>query len=122
MFIEVKKNPQVYLQHNGMDNQYLAPVTSSFRINLGLIAEISTYSIKEKKIKKTLDGMDFEIPVGTHLIHLEMSYTHTSHKAGKGIANEHTINERFFYKLFFLSEAHDEYVRLRNILDRQTLA
>lgn len=51
-----------------------------------------------------------------------MSYTHTSHKAGKGIANEHTINERFFYKLFFLSEAHDEYVRLRNILDRQTLA
>ena len=66
--------------------------------------------------------MDFEIPVGTHLIHLEMSYTHTSHKAGKGIANEHTINERFFYKLFFLSEAHDEYVRLRNILDRQTLA
>jgi hypothetical protein len=49
------------------------------------------------------------------------SYTHTSHKAGKGIANEHTINERFFIN-FFLSEAHDEYVRLRNIRDRQTLA
>jgi hypothetical protein len=122
MFIEVKKNPHVYVQHKAMDNQYLTPVTSNFRINLGLIAEVSTYSIKEIQIKKTLDGMDFEVPVGTCLIHLEMSYTHTTHKAGKGTANEHTVNERFFYKLVFLSEAHDEYVRIRNILDRQTLS
>lgn len=122
MFIEVKKNPKVYVQHKDMDNQYLAPVTSSFRINLGLIAEISTYSIKEIKIKKTLDGMDFEVPIGTHFIHLEMSYTHSTHKAGKGTANGHTVNERFFYRLVFLPEAHDQYVRIRNILDRQTLA
>ena len=122
MFIEVKKNPQMYVQHKDMDNQYLAPVTSNFRINLGLIAEISTYTIKEIKSKKTLDGQNFELPINTKVIHLEMSYTHSTHKAGLGTPNEHTVNERFFYKLVFLEEAQDEFLRIRNILDRQTLA
>ena len=122
MFIEVKKSPQVYVQHKDMDIQYLAPVTSNFRINLGLIAEVSTYTIKENKAKKTLDGLDFEVPMNTKVIHLEMSYTHSTHKAAKGTANEHTVNERYFYKLVFLPEAQDEFLRIRNILDRQTLA
>lgn len=122
MFIEVRKNPQVYVQHKDMDIQYLAPVTSNFRINLGLIAEISTYTIKEKKAKKTLDGLDFEVPVNTKVIHLEMSYTHSTHKAAKGTTSEHTVNERYFYKLVFLEEAQDEFLRIRNILDRQTLS
>lgn len=122
MFIEVRKNPQVYVQHKDMDNQYLAPVTSNFRINLGFIAEVSTYSIKDVKNKKTLDGMDFEVPINTRVIHLEMSYTHSTHKAGKGTANEHTVNERYFYKLVFLPEAQDEFLRIRNALDRQTLS
>ena len=122
MFIEVKKNPQVYVQHKDMDNQYLAPVTSNFRVNLGLIAEISTYTIKEVKHKKTLDGLDFELPINSRVIHLEMSYTHSSHKASKGLPNEHTVNERFFYKLVFLPEATDEYLRIRNVIDRQTLS
>jgi hypothetical protein len=122
MFIKVKKNPQVFVQHKDMDNQYLAPVTSNFRVNLGLIAEVSTYSMKEVKNKKTLDGQDFEVPVGSQVIHLEMSYTHSTHKAARGTPNEHTVNERYFYKLVFLPEAHDEFLRIRNIIDRQTLA
>ena len=61
MFLEVRKNPKIYVQHNAMDAQYLAPVTSHFRINLGLIAEVSIYSIKEVKTRKSLDGMDFEL-------------------------------------------------------------
>ncbi|MFA7553005.1 MAG: hypothetical protein WCY88_02055 [Spongiibacteraceae bacterium] len=122
MFIEVKKNPQIYVQHKDMDSQYLAPVTSNFRINLGFIAEISTYSIKEVKTKKTLDGLDFEVPANTRVIHLEMSYTHSTHTAAVGTNNEHTVNERYFYKLVFLPEAQDEYLRIRNILDRQTLS
>jgi hypothetical protein len=122
MFIKVKKNPQVFVQHKDMDNRYLAPVTSNFRINLGLIAEMSFYSMKEIKTKKTLDGQDFEIPLGTQVIHLEMSYTHSTHKAAIGTPNEHTVNERYFYKLVFLPEAHDEFLRIRNILDRHTLA
>lgn len=122
MFIEVKKGPQVYVQHNAMDSQYLAPATSNFRINLNLVAEVSTYTIKEVKNKKTLDGLDFEVPAGARVIHMEMSYTHSTHRAAAGTGNEHTVNERYFYKLVFLPEAHDEYLRIRNILDRQTLS
>ena len=122
MFIEVKKNPQVYVQHKSMDSQYLAPVTSNFRINLGFISEISTYSIKEVKAQKTLDGLDFELPINTRVIHLEMSYTHSTHTAARGTKNEHTFNERYSYKLVFLPEAEDEFLRFRNVLDRQTLS
>jgi len=122
MFIEVRKNPMVYVQHKAMDAQYLAPVTSNFRINLNLIAEVSMYSIKEVKSKKTLDGLKFELPINSHIIHLEMSYTHSTQKAAKGTNNEHSVNERYFYKLVYLPEADDEYLRMRNILDRQTLS
>ncbi len=122
MFIEVKKHPKIYVQHKAMDAQYLAPVTSNFRINLNLIAEVSMYSIKEVKLKKTLDGLNFEVPINSHIIHLEMSYTHSTHDAGKGTINEHSVNERYFYKLVYLPEAGDEYLRFRNILDRQTLS
>lgn len=122
MFIEVKKNPQVYVQNKAMDAAYLVPVNSNFRINTGLIAEISTYSIKEVKQKKTLDGQDIDIPVNTRIIHLEMSYTHSTHKASVGTPNEHTVNERYSYKLVFLPEAADEYLRIKNIIERQTLA
>jgi hypothetical protein len=122
MFIEVKKNPASYVQNKDMDIQYLAPITSNFRINVNLIAEVSTYSIKEVKQKKTLDGADFELPINTRVIHLEMSYTHSTHKREKGTGNVHTVNERFVYKLVFLPEAEDEYLRIRNILDRQTLS
>lgn len=122
MFIEVKKNPQIYVQHKSMDPQFLAPVTSNFRINADFIAEVSTYSIKEVKNRKTLDGADFEVPINTRVIHLEMSYTHSTHKEAVGTPNEHTVNERYYYKLVFLAEAHDEYLRIRNILDRQTFS
>lgn len=122
MFVEVKKNPQVYVQHKDMDPSYLAPVTSNFRINTGLIAEVSTYTIKEVKSKKTLDGQHFEVPINTHIIHLEMSYTHSTHKAAIGTPNEHTVNERYSYKLVFLPAADDEYLRIKNIIERQTLS
>jgi competence transcription factor ComK len=122
MFIEVKKGPQIFVQHKAMDVNYLAPVTSNFRINLGLIAEVSIYTIKEIKSRKTLDGQVFEVPVNSRVIHLEMSYTHSSHKAARGTENEHVVNERYFYKLVFLPEAVDEFLRIRNILDRQTLS
>lgn len=122
MFLEVKKNPQIVMQHKDMDHQYVMPVTSNVRINMNFIAEISTYTIKEVKHKKLLDGQDFDVPVNTRVIHLEMSYTHSSHKKNLGTANEHSVNARYFYKLAFLPEAHDEYVRIRNIIESQTLA
>ena len=122
MFLEVKKNPQVYVQHKDMDAQYLAPVTSNFRINIDLIAEVSIYSIKEVKNKKKLDGQNFEIPLNTKVIHLEMSYTHSTINSVIQEGKKLSVNERFFYKLAFLPEAHDEFLRIRNLLDRQTIS
>ncbi|MGK0500983.1 MAG: hypothetical protein ACJAYG_002637 [Oceanicoccus sp.] len=122
MFIEVKKNPTVFVQHKDMDIHYLAPLTSNFRINMDLIAEVSTYTIKEVKQKKALDGQTIELPINSRVIHLEMSYTHSTYKKARGTENEYTINERYFYKLVFLPEADDEFLRIRNILDRQTLS
>ena len=122
MFIEVKKNPNIYVQHKSMDPQYLAPVTNNFRINTQFIAEMSTYSVKEVEKRKTLDGQDFELQIDTRVIHLEMSYTHSMHKEAVGTPNEHTVNKRYYYKLVFLAEALDEYLRIRNIIDRQTLS
>lgn len=122
MFLEVKKNPQVYVQHKDMDAQYLAPVTSNFRINIGFITEVSIYSIKEVTIKKKLDGSELEVPINTRVIHLEMSYTHSTIKDIVQEGRKVSVNERYFYKLAFLPEAHDEFLRIRNILDRQTLS
>jgi hypothetical protein len=121
MFFEVKKNPQVYVQNKAMDAQFLTPVTSNFRINLGLIAEVSIYSIKEAKSHKTLDGKQFEVPINSRVIHLEMSYTHSTLKFPINDSKQQSVNERYSYKLVFLPEAHDEFLRIRNILDRQTL-
>jgi hypothetical protein len=121
MFLQVRKNPRIYVQHIAMDAQYLAPVTSNFRINLDFVAEASIYSIKEVKTRRSLEGMDIELPINTRVIHMEMSYTHSNHEAGRGTKNVHTVNERYYYKLVFLPEADDEYLRIRGILDRLTL-
>lgn len=122
MFLEIKKNPQIVMQHKDMDIQYVAPVTSNFRINLDFIAELSTYTIKEVKHKKLLDGQSYDVPVGTRVIHFEMSYTHSTHKKQMGTPNEHSVNERYFFKLAFLPEALDEYTRIRALIDSQTLS
>ena len=121
MFLEVRKNPRVYVQHIAMDAQYLAPVTSNFRINLDFVAEASIYSIKEVKTRKSLDGSNIVLPLNTRVVHMEMSYTHSTHEAGRGTKNVHTVNERYYYKLVFFPEADDEFLRIRSILDRLTL-
>jgi len=122
MFVQVKKNSQVFVQNKDMANKSLAPVTSTFRINLNLVAEASFYSIKEVKQRQLLDGKGIELPVGTKVVHLIMSYTHSVHSVEKGTDKEHSINDRYFYKLVFMPEAEDEYLRIRNVFDRQTLS
>jgi hypothetical protein len=121
MFLEIRKHPKIFVQHNAMEARYLAPVTSKFRINLDFIAEVSTYSLKEVTTRKSLDGLDFQLPVNSRVIHFEMSYTHSTREAGRGSNTPHTVNERFYYKLVFLPEAEEEYLRIRTVIDRQTL-
>ena len=111
----------LYLQHKDMDGNFITPITSSLRINLALVAECSIYSIKEEKRRQTLDGNNISVPVGTQVIHFEMSYTHSTHKHHKGLASEHTINERYFYKLIFFRGADAEFAKIKDILDRNTV-
>ncbi len=120
MFLEIKRTPMMFMQHKEMDGNYITPITSSFRINMGLVAELSIYSIKEELQRKTLDNNSITVPAGTHVIHLEMSYTHSTHKHHVGQSTEHSVNERYFYKLIFFPGADNEFLRVKSIIDRAT--
>lgn len=120
MFLKIQPTPMLYLQHKDMDGNYVTPITSTLRINMNLVSELSVYTIKEQKNRKNLDGTDIAVPVGTHVIHFEMSYTHSTYPHQKGTANEHTVNERYFYKLVFFPGADAEFLRIKSIIDRLT--
>ncbi|ROS04642.1 hypothetical protein EDC56_0148 [Sinobacterium caligoides] len=122
MFLEVRKAPQVYIQHKAMGPKYLAPITSTLRINLDLVAEVSMYTLKDNKQRMALDGRELYVPEGSTVIHLEMSYTHSTHRENIGQPSEHTVNERYFYKLVFFPDAAVEYARIRGIIDQMTIA
>ena len=70
MFIKIKKNCGIYMEHNGLEKQHLVPVTSNFLINLDQVAEISFYTIKEKKKRYDLEGHEFDVQPHTRVIHL----------------------------------------------------
>lgn len=122
MFLQVEKNPLVYMQHNAMEAKRIAPVTSNFRININHVAEVSTYTIKEEKTRHDLNNQAISIPSGTLVIHLEMSYTHTVRKVHQGTANEHEEYERFFYKLVFLPGSEDQYLKMKGVFQHLTQA
>lgn len=116
MFLEVKKAPAVYVQNKDMDYNHIAPVTSSFRINLGLVGQLSTYTIKEDQHKYSINKQRIRLPANSRVIHFEMNYVHSSRQN-----DDSRVNERFYYKLYFTPEAMEEYVRIKHLLDRQTL-
>jgi hypothetical protein len=120
MFLEVRKHPLVYIQHIAMDSKHVAPVSSNFRINLNLVAELSMYTIKEDKTKLDLSGMEIKVPRDSRVVHLEMSYTHASHKATTASNVVARINERYYYKLVFMPGAEDEYARIKTAINRLT--
>ena len=115
MFLNVKKSPMLYLQHKDMDSNYIMPVTSSLRINMQHVAETSIYVIKEEKQRFLLDNSEITVPVGTNVIHLVMSYTHSTHQTASC-----TVNQRYFYKLIFLPGADAEFLRLKQTIERLT--
>jgi hypothetical protein len=122
MFLEVRKAPQVFIQHKAMGPKYLAPISSTLRINLDLVAEVSMYTLKDSKQRLSLDGKELLVPQDSTVIHLEMSYTHSTHRENVGLATEHTVNERYFYKLVFFPDAAAEYARIREIIRQMTIA
>lgn len=117
MFLKIKKNLGIYMEHNGLEKQRLVPVTSNFLLNLDHIAELSFYTIKELKVRYDLEGHEFELPVNTRVIHMQMTYLYASHKDhAKG--NDQVV-ERQYYKLYFLPENVEPYEELRGVIEEQ---
>ncbi|MFC6668865.1 hypothetical protein [Marinobacterium aestuariivivens] len=116
MFIKIRKNSGIYMEHNGLEKQHLVPVTSNFLINLNHVAEVSFYSIKEAKTRYDLENHEFKVQPNTRVIHLQMSYLYGTYKETiKG--NKGRLVERCYYKLYFMPEEAGQYDEIRHQID-----
>ncbi|MBR9827270.1 MAG: hypothetical protein GYB41_01240 [Oceanospirillales bacterium] len=118
MFIKIKKNSGIQMEHNGLEQRHLVPVTSNFLLNLNQVAEISFYSIKERKTRFDLEGHELDLPAQTHVIHLQMSYLYATYKDNIN-GNKGRLVERQYYKLYFAPENVDTYQELRSLIEEQ---
>jgi len=115
MFIKVKKNTGIYMEHNALEKRHLVPVTSNFLINLKQVAEVSFYRLKEKKLKFDLEDREFNVPAHTRVIHLQMSYPY-AHNTDSNDSNT-TLVERSYYKFYCLPEEDGQYEILRSKIE-----
>lgn len=118
MFIKIKKNCGIQMEHNGLEKGRLVPVTSNFLLNLNQVAEVSFYTIKERKTRLDLEGHELELPLQTRVIHLQMSYLYATYKETIN-GNKGRLVERQYYKLYFSPENVDTYEELRGVIDQQ---
>ncbi|OOV88505.1 hypothetical protein [Oceanospirillum linum] len=122
MFLKVRKNCGIYMQNNESGKKVIAPVSSHFYINLNLVTEISSYSLKDPKEKQLLDGNTLPIPPGSRVLHFTMSSNFSSSKEKiKGEDGKRALFEKMFYTLFFLPDNYVEFERLKNAIDQSTL-
>lgn len=120
MFIRINKNSGIYMEHNGLEKQHLVPVTSNFLINLNHVAEVSFYSIKEAKTRFDLEHHEFQVPIHTRVIHLQMSYPYGTHEEHTGV-DKGVLMERCYYKLYFMPEETGQYDRIRGQIEALVL-
>lgn len=118
MFIKIKKNLGIYMEHNGLEKQRLVPVTSNFLLNLEHVAEASFYTIKETKVRYDLEGHEFDVPVNTRVLHVQMTYLYSTRKEMIH-GNKGRLVERQYYKLYFFPENVEPYEELRGIIEEQ---
>lgn len=116
MFIKIRKNCGIFMEHNGLEKRCLVPVTSNFLINLNQAAEISFYTIKEAKTRFDLEHHEFTVPPHTRVIHLHMSYPYASTKESSNGVKGRQV-ERCYYKLFFMPEEMGQYQDLREQIE-----
>lgn len=118
MFIKIKKNSGISMQHNGVEKRHVVAVTSNFLLNLDQVAEASFYTLKETKISYDLENHPIEFPMDTAVVHLQMCYLYAlyteDHNKRKG-----RMAERQYYKLFFRPENLDAYQELRQAIETQ---
>lgn len=115
MFIKIKKNLGIFMEHNGLEKRRLVPVTSNFLLNADHIAEASFYTIKEPKVRYDLEGREFELAINTRVIHVQMTYLYASHN--DRAKSQDQVVERQYYKLFFSPENVEPYEEIRGILE-----
>ena len=116
MFIKVRKNCGIYMEHNGLEQSHLVPVTSNFLINLNHVAEVSFYTIKENKVRYDLEHHEVNIPPHTRVIHLQMSYLFGSYKETVGGRTTRLV-DRSYYKLYFMPEEMGQYENIRGQIE-----
>ncbi len=119
MFIKIKKNCGILMENNAMESGILVPVSSNFLLNLNQVAEISFYTLKENKQRQTLEHGALVIPTNTRVIHMTMDYRYSSHEENRAGFSNRQINQRAYYKLFFLPECPGEYEDLRGHIENQ---
>ncbi|TCK02535.1 hypothetical protein [Marinobacterium mangrovicola] len=117
MFIKIKKNQGIFMEHNGLEKRRLVPVTSNFLLNADHIAEASFYTIKELKVRFDLEGHEFELPVNTRVVHVQMTYLYASHN--DRAKSQDQVVERQYYKLFFFPENVEPYEEIRGVIESQ---
>ncbi|WP_286238168.1 hypothetical protein [Neptuniibacter halophilus] len=116
MFIKVRKNCGIYMEHNGLEQGHLVPVTSNFLINLNQVAEVSFYTIKESKTRYDLEHHAVTVPPHTRVIHLQMSYLFGSYKETVGDKKGRLV-DRCYYKLYFMPEEMGQYEAIRSHIE-----
>ena len=120
MFIKIKKKSGVYMEHNGLEKRHLVPVTSNFLINPEQVAEVSFYTIKEKKIRFDLEDREFSVPVHTRVIHLQMAYAYAQVNEVHS-NNKTSLIERCYYKFYCLPDEDSQYEILRGKIEEFVL-
>jgi len=122
MFLKIRKNCGIYMQNNESGKKVIVPVSSHFYINLQLVTEISSYTLKEPKEKQQIDGFMLPIPPGTRVLHFTMSsnFSSTKEKTKSG-DSKRLLFEKVFYTLYFLPDNIGEFDRLKASIDQSTL-
>jgi len=122
MFLKVRKNCGIYMQSNESGKKVIAPVSSHFYINLRLVTEISSYTLKDPKDKQLIGGGTLPIPPSTRVLHFTMSSNFSSSKEKiKGEEVKRALFEKVFYTLYFLPDNIVEFERIKSAIDQSTL-
>lgn len=122
MFLKIRKNCGIYMQNNESGKKVIVPVSSHFYINLQLVTEISSYTLKDPKEKQLIDGSALPIPPGSRVLHFTMNANFASSKEKvKGDEGKRVLFEKFFYTLYFLPDNLAEFERLKTAIDQSTL-
>ncbi|CAI8238089.1 MAG: Uncharacterised protein [Marinobacterium sp. xm-d-530] len=120
MFLKIKKDRGIKMNHNGMDKKLVVDITSNFLINMAHIGEISFYSQHEPRQRVNLAGNSFTQPAGTLVIHLQMAHTYAS-MTGESREGVNRVREKVYYKLYFAPENIDSYQELRDSIEARVV-